>query len=177
MRPAIHFIRLTLASISRPRALTGPSPSGARLVKARSNAAGPSALHRPGLDSPRAKGESGARFSGGDGDHDWHRTAGGPARSRPDARAGRPFGHADAGRHGRRRHQGREARRRRRHAPLGPALREGQGRKGDERERLLPRGQPQQALRRPRHRQAGGPGHRPPPGGAQRRPHRELQDR
>ena len=53
----------------------------------------------------------------------WPVALDGLARPRPDARPRRPALHDDARRHGRRRHQGRAARHRRRHARLGAALR------------------------------------------------------
>ncbi len=60
---------------------------------------------------------------------------------------------------------------------MGPALREGCGRRRHQRKRLLPRGQPQQALGHARYRAARGPGDRQAPDREERHLRREFQGR
>ncbi|CAA9264541.1 MAG: L-carnitine dehydratase/bile acid-inducible protein F, partial [uncultured Acetobacteraceae bacterium] len=101
-----------------------------------------------------------------------HRPAAGPSRARPDARAGRADLHPDAGRPGRRGHQDRASRGRRRHPRLRAALRAEHAGK-----RLLRGREPQQEIRHARHRQTRGPSDRPPPARTLRRAGGELQGR
>ena len=95
--------------------------------------------------------------------------AGGRHCPRLHAGHGRALLHDALGRHGRRRHQGREARRRRL-PPHGPALHR-------RRVRRLPRHQPQQEEHRPRPAERGRPQRLPPHRPAGRRRRRELPPR
>ncbi len=98
-------------------------------------------------------------------------------RSRSLARSRRTLGVAEPCRPGRGSSQDRASRVGRRHAQLGPALPQGQGRKGNARVGVLPFGEPRQEVSDPRPLEARGPAHRTRARGEVRRAARELQGR